>query len=637
MITEYEEHTADKLFYYLSSYGSLTAMVIIVGCLFDNLYHFRQAQCAPTHDEERPNPPSKSLSLIFCSICIAALLLCVQFAFLRNNLISNQSPSTFSHLQCCGGFYFSFTLIAILNVLKCCHLIDILHLGFQDSIYKYSRSTYQALYSCLLLGALIFIIALFLTVPHSTFYFEYIESRDRVFCATKRNQYANHIFNFAVILFVALLITYDLLLLLLFTDRLYKLQSEMVNQHFAEMNRFKPHKSNQTIDHHHHHHHHHRRIHVPIAGLISLCDLSRVITNQWTVDQTTEIVYAAESEMTTISPSVSEITPNATHSKYTALESPETSVIRDPSTLSAASKQSHFSPSAPSSTFKASPTLNPLDTPGGNQRKTMLRIPVMMDQSSISVSNSGTAGTVKKRRSDTGSQMMAIPGDRIPETTSRSSFAPSISADTLVESVGPRTESLRSNSSTTLGFTRSLVQSPFSLQTMDFQLDALPGDVEESQIRSRVSELGVPEGRVSELRVSEVRVPEPRVSEVEVDEVEPKVLKKLTIESVEREMKERGGTNAERIFSFHALIKRSTVLSMIMVLSSVIWLALFIAVNEHFILLVIFPTTIHVVCLWLMFASSKRYWECLIRYGPCWVFYCDKKRDISARTCCFHC
>merc|ERR1719334_1796531 len=103
-------------------------------------------------------------------------------------------------------------------------------------------------------------------------------------------------------------------------------------------------------------------------------------------------------------------------------------------------------------------------------------------------------------------------------------------------------------------------------------------------------------------------------------------------------MKGRGHNGRlERIMALHALIKRSTILAIIMVLSSVLWLAMFVAVHKQFILLVIYPITIHVVCLWLMFATSKPYWEWLTRYGPCWMCYCNKKRDVRARTFCFHC
>eukprot|EP01084_Bolivina_argentea_P218473 370743_1 len=78
--------------------------------------------------------------------------------------------------------------------------------------------------------------------------------------------------------------------------------------------------------------------------------------------------------------------------------------------------------------------------------------------------------------------------------------------------------------------------------------------------------------------------------------------------------------DVERIYGLHDLIKKQTILTCIAILSSVtLWS--FIAYDNVYFLLIPWDVSVNTICVWLMLKSSKHYWICCKRYGPCVCFY----------------
>eukprot|EP01084_Bolivina_argentea_P218474 370744_1 len=78
--------------------------------------------------------------------------------------------------------------------------------------------------------------------------------------------------------------------------------------------------------------------------------------------------------------------------------------------------------------------------------------------------------------------------------------------------------------------------------------------------------------------------------------------------------------DVEKLFALHDIIKKQTILTCIAILSSVtLWS--FIAYDNVYFLLIPWDVSVNTICVWLMLKSSKHYWICCKRYGPCVCFY----------------
>ena len=89
---------------------------------------------------------------------------------------------------------------------------------------------------------------------------------------------------------------------------------------------------------------------------------------------------------------------------------------------------------------------------------------------------------------------------------------------------------------------------------------------------------------------------------------------------------------AKRIMALHGMIKKHTILVYITVGTFVAWFAST-YIEPWMWTQVIWELLINIVCIWLMFAESDRYWQCARKYCICHLCYaaCCKKRDIDGR------
>ena len=94
--------------------------------------------------------------------------------------------------------------------------------------------------------------------------------------------------------------------------------------------------------------------------------------------------------------------------------------------------------------------------------------------------------------------------------------------------------------------------------------------------------------------------------------------------------------DAKRIVILHGMIKKHTILVYITVFSFISW---FVStyIEPWMWTQVIWELLINLVCIWLMFGESDRYWQWARTYCLCRLCYCCKKRDIDGRTCLFFC
>eukprot|EP01084_Bolivina_argentea_P274942 468765_1 len=368
-----------KAYYYTSCIGAFITIIIISFIFINIFHHYIQI----FHSKNENEPQNKTTYILFFILCIISLLVSIQYAFIKNNLITHQSPSSFTIHQCSITLYFSFGAIIIVQCFTFVLLIYRIRVTFKDSIYAYSKTVYLSLIIGLIIVTMFSLSTLIYSHPDTYYVLEYYNTVNTVYCAAIAEENSDKaIANLlGVIVFVVAQVVYDLVLLYMFTQRLYALQSELISQHLDD----------------------------------------------------------------------------------------------------------------------------------GNHSKT---------------------------------------ADKIS-----------------VESTSPTCDG------------------------MSVEL----GDMMDN---------------------------------------ESKVKKTLTVADI---TKDKDDHSAKRILSLHKLIKQHTILIFIMVLYSVIWIFLLIFVSSKFIQQVVYVGMVNVVCFWLMFASSYKYWKFLIRYCCCSVCYCNKKRDVNARTCLFFC
>eukprot|EP01083_Nonionella_stella_P316534 1148292_1 len=214
-------------YYYTSGVGSiLTFLVIIILCLHS------------VHDYIISKERNKMIYILYFLICLVSMFICIQYAFIQSNLFTGQSVSDFTKFQCAFSEFCSLSGVIIGSMCVYTFLIVRIAIGFKDSIYELSKRLLYTLHIVLFIGSAGCLIFLCIALPQYRFVLYYFGSTKHLFCTAEQDPshplpvYRHNYIG--AVLFVSLQISYNVILLYLFTKRLYALQTEMVLQHLEE-------------------------------------------------------------------------------------------------------------------------------------------------------------------------------------------------------------------------------------------------------------------------------------------------------------------------------------------------------------------------------------------------------------------
>eukprot|EP01084_Bolivina_argentea_P052595 96611_1 len=215
---------------YISSIGSVIAIIVITIAFINILYHYFKIFNNQTADCQNMD---KTNFILFFIICILSLFLCIQYAFVRRNVFTQQIPSTFTHTQCAFGFYGSFAVLLVFQSFIFYIMLYRIRLAFNNTTFRYSNKIFLILGIPLIIIILICLTGLFATVHETYYVLEYFGNRNNIFCGVTANKNSN-MWNYhraAVILDICAQTFYDFVLLYMFTNRLYTLQNRLVDEH----------------------------------------------------------------------------------------------------------------------------------------------------------------------------------------------------------------------------------------------------------------------------------------------------------------------------------------------------------------------------------------------------------------------
>ncbi len=223
MSLELVDASPHRVHYYSSSLGSLVVFAVTCYTFSQTLYHFyrnkRNAAAKRTDD--------RVYHLFFFS-CIGTMYICMQYAFGRSNLITQQLPHSFTHLQCSIA-HWSQHSIAVLSIdVTFALFIYRFKNVFERSAHAISKRTITALYAGLIVVSLLVLLCLVATASDIKFVLYYFDSNNNVYCDSNGTKSGSprreKIIKLGMALFFLLQIAYNVILSYIFTKRLYLLQ-----------------------------------------------------------------------------------------------------------------------------------------------------------------------------------------------------------------------------------------------------------------------------------------------------------------------------------------------------------------------------------------------------------------------------
>lgn len=227
------------VYYYVSAYSSIVALILISLCCINIGYHYYRI--FHSKGKERQSKLNYVLYFVMCGL---GLFISIQYGFVRTNRISNQPASSISIVQCSFGFYSSFAAIVLVSAVKYALMIHRVREAFKGSSFEYSNRTYWALNIPLIIIVCGPLVVLPLTASDTRFVFEYIPSdgEELVYCAATsidgtyhfRHSFKAIVDLIATVIFVVGVVIYDFILLYMFTKNLWILQKELVEHHVME-------------------------------------------------------------------------------------------------------------------------------------------------------------------------------------------------------------------------------------------------------------------------------------------------------------------------------------------------------------------------------------------------------------------
>eukprot|EP01083_Nonionella_stella_P020834 57792_1 len=239
------------VYYYTSAIGSILAFLVIITLLLQTLHHYIHQFYLDNGGKGR----NKMVYILFFLICIISTFICTQYAFIQSNLFTAKSITGFTESQCAVSQFSSLASIIIGSMCVYTLLIHRISIAFEGSAYAYSKKLLYTLHALLFIGSAGCLTFLCIAMPKYRFVLYYFNSTRHLLCTAEAAEHDLdthrahiHLDDLGAVLFISLQIVYNLILLYLFTKRLYSLQSAMVRQHLQEMNSISTHSRVPTDD-----------------------------------------------------------------------------------------------------------------------------------------------------------------------------------------------------------------------------------------------------------------------------------------------------------------------------------------------------------------------------------------------------
>eukprot|EP01084_Bolivina_argentea_P230599 389028_1 len=222
------------LHYYASSIGSIICLMAILLTLIHTIYHYNR-----TFNHSQSRKHNRTDYILFFMLCFFALIPCTQYAFIRSNLITKQSPESFTKFQCAFGFWSIWTAFSMVNALVYAIFVWRVQTALKDSFFKYPTKLYISLHIFLITVTLILLILVWIPYPYTTYILYYFDSIHHVYCGSLTNpehndDSLNRIYFAGHFVFVFSNVLLDIILCYMFTTRLYAIKLKLVTRHTSE-------------------------------------------------------------------------------------------------------------------------------------------------------------------------------------------------------------------------------------------------------------------------------------------------------------------------------------------------------------------------------------------------------------------
>ena len=149
----YVESSEYALYYYTSTVGALISTIIIILILIFTVYKYINFD----PDQQQ----NTSIYVVFFIYCLSVMITGIEYAFVRANIFTQQSPFKFTHFQCILSTISSLILFIIAQTCSYFLFIRRIQIAFQNTTYQYPPILFKILYIIL---ALVTIFLLTLTI-----------------------------------------------------------------------------------------------------------------------------------------------------------------------------------------------------------------------------------------------------------------------------------------------------------------------------------------------------------------------------------------------------------------------------------------------------------------------------------------
>eukprot|EP01084_Bolivina_argentea_P244049 408936_1 len=226
----YEEPYIYIYYYYFSCIGSVVAFITISIILFNiTCEYIKIFHSSKTKDNNRQD---KLSYILFILMCIVSLLICCIYSLFRVNIFNGLNANQFTKLLCKSSHYSAVIILFIYTILMYTLFIYRIQMVFVGTIYEYSPKCFLFLYTSLLTGYLANIILTIIGIESTTFNLYIFKGTNQMYCGTSyEDTQTTHTNFYSTLIFVILTTTFTVIVLYMFTNRLYALQSELVKQY----------------------------------------------------------------------------------------------------------------------------------------------------------------------------------------------------------------------------------------------------------------------------------------------------------------------------------------------------------------------------------------------------------------------
>ena len=222
--------------YYASAIGALIGLIICILTFIHIAYHYIQIFYKTEEDNFRRI--NRTVYILFFIICIVASVPLIQYGFIRSNLITRQSPESFTTFQCAFGFWSSWSFYIILCPFVYGIWVYRIQIALQDSMFRYPKHVYFTLHIILAAVAIILIVITWIPYSDTSYVLYYFYTTEHVYCGSithpeHDDHHLTYTYTIGNIIFVCSQISLSCILTYMFTRRLYQIQSVLVKRHIS--------------------------------------------------------------------------------------------------------------------------------------------------------------------------------------------------------------------------------------------------------------------------------------------------------------------------------------------------------------------------------------------------------------------